>query len=181
MSPFSSEQFLIQRVRTMQIIVAALLMGVVSFGLMVTLVIKPQQQEPFLAYFAAGFTAVAIGMRSVVPGLIAGNQVRELAEKSHAGTGAIDDEFIGVFQTKTIVEGALLEGPAFCLLISYMLTGQAWVLGIAFGLLVLMAIQFPTRDRAESWVKRQRELLELEKRSSSKQITVDQPGDGRSI
>jgi hypothetical protein len=164
---FSSDEFLTQRVRTMQIIVAALIWGVISFGLFAVFVMEPQpQQQPFLAYVAAAFTVGAVAMRCIVPGLMAANQRRQLAEQAKGAAGDIcGDDLLGVYQTSTIIAGALLEGPAFFVLIAYPMTGQTWLLGVVVGLLVLMAVQFPTRDRVETWVKHQLELLELEKRS----------------
>lgn len=176
MSPFSSDEFVSRQVRVMQIIIMALAMGIVSFAVIVGVVFKPQPQNqpPMMAYIAVAFTMVVLGVRTVVPGIFAASQRKQLisengnsGSRAHYGlpTNATDgDKLLFAFQTKTIIEGALLEGPAFFLLISYMTTGQWWVLGIVFALLAVMGLQFPTRDRAEEWVNRQLELLELERR-----------------
>ena len=74
------------------------------------------------------------------------------------------DRLLFAFQQKTIIEAAMVEGPAFFVLIAYLIVGQTWLLGLAAVLLVMLVVPFPTYERVEDWVKYQLELLELEKR-----------------
>ena len=58
-----------------------------------------------------------------------------------------------------IVGLALLEGSAFMALLAYLLEGQTWVLGLAAGVLALMAVRFPTRASVLAWLERQADAL----------------------
>src|SRR5581483_670179 len=61
--------------------------------------------------------------------------------------------WLAVYQTRTIVGAALLEGGAFFLLVAYMAEGAPWVLVVAAVLWIAMAwLHFPTRDKVEAWV-----------------------------
>jgi len=177
MSPFSSETFARSVVRTVQIIVAALAMGVLIFASVTVFQRMNQapQQDALLAYLAVGFAVTALGMRSVIGGLTVANQRKRIA----GGTWSIDsrgagsglptnvtdgDRLLFVFQQKTIIESALLEGAAFFVLISFLIVGQWWSLAVAGMLLMMLVVPFPTYDRVENWVRYQLELMELEKR-----------------
>ena len=83
---------------------------------------------------------------------------------SQAPANPVDgDQFLTVFQQKTIIESALVEGAAFFNLIAFLTVGEWWSLGIAGVLLAVLLVPFPTYDRVENWVRYQLELLELEK------------------
>ena len=172
MCPFSSEDSARTSVRALQIIVAALALGVLAFtGVAITIVLgnrAAQQQQPDLmtAYLAIGFAATALGLRFVIGGLIAAGHRKKLAaghRDSLAGTD-LGDQLLLTFQQKTIFERALMEGALFFVLISFIIAGQWWSLGVAAVLLIALVIPFPTYDAVADWVRQQRELIELERR-----------------
>jgi hypothetical protein len=135
-----------------------------------------QQQQPpddLLAYFAVGFAVVMLAVRRIVGSGTVTRHRKNIA----TGTGVIPgvggmpiaaatdgDRLLFTFQQKTIIESAMIEGPAFFVLIAYLIVGQTWLLGLAAVLLVMLVVPFPTYERAEDWVRYQLELLELEKR-----------------
>ena len=75
MSPFSSEEYARRVVRVVQIIVAALAMGLIVFaGIAMSLRMNQQQQQPqqpddILAYLAVGFAVVTLAEGSSDPAL----------------------------------------------------------------------------------------------------------------
>jgi hypothetical protein len=152
-------------VRTMQIIVGALCLGVLSF-LMVVLVIgatKPQDQggEPFLTYVAVGMAVGAVIVSMWLPSMILrSSQVtttNPLAGDSHPrGANVTAAENIGPFaqlyQTQLIVRCAILEGAAFFCLVSYMIEQHALGLVAVVVLLLIMLTNFPTPSRVETWI-----------------------------
>jgi hypothetical protein len=162
-------------VRNVQIIVAALAIGMIIFaGIAVSQRLnQPPQQNEYMAYFALGFTVVLLGVRRVVGSGAAARHRKSIAEGKGVDPGsgnyglpaaATDgDRLLLVFQQKTIVESALVEGPSFFVIIAFLIGGQWWLLGIAGVLLTMLLVPFPTYERIEDWVKYQLELMELEK------------------
>jgi hypothetical protein len=133
---------------------------------------QPQQQDDFLAYFAVGFAVVMLAVRRIIGSSTVTRHRKNIA----AGTAVIPgpagiplaaatdgDRLLFAFQQKTIIESALVEGPAFFTVIAYLITGEAWLLGVSAVLLAALIVLFPTYERVEDWVKYQLELLELEK------------------
>jgi hypothetical protein len=150
--------------RTSQIIVAALVIGVLIFlGVVLAMPRKADQHEPLITYMAAAFTLALIILSSIGPYLVASKALRfrgfvPASEGSVGLTHGLDDQtlvqLLGVFQSSVIVACAPLEGGAFFNLIAYFLEGRVISL-IAVGiLLILMAMRFPTTATAEDWIAR---------------------------
>lgn len=136
MSEYTREE-LTERVRAMQIIVFALAMGVVTFGVVVALVIQPKQtEEVFLAYVGAAAGAIAIPAALVVPRIFASQQ-------------PITPQ---TYQAKIIIGAAILEGTAFLNLTAYMIEGHLYSLAVAGVLLLLILMHFPTVGGVEDWL-----------------------------
>lgn len=152
-------------VRTMQIIVAALCLGVLSF-LMVVLLIgatKPPGQEsaPFLTYIAAGMAVGAVIVSMLLPSIIQRSPqvttTNPMAGDSHSrGANVPATEKLGplaqLYQTQLIVRCAILEGSAFFCLVSYMIEQHVLGLVAAVVLLLIMLTHFPTQPRVETWI-----------------------------
>ena len=68
-----------------------------------------------------------------------------------------------VFQTRTIVATALLEGTAFFALISYMIGRSPVALALAIVMMVAVAGHFPTRAGVIGWIEDQLHRLERER------------------
>lgn len=151
--------------RTMQIIVGALCLGVLSF-LIVVLVIgsaKPQDQdsEPFLTYLAVGMAVGAIVVSIFLPSIILrsspANTANPVVDDARlVGANGMASENIGrfaqLYQTQLIIRCAILEGAAFFCLVGYMIEQQMFGLVAAVVLLLVMLANFPTRSRVESWI-----------------------------
>ena len=174
MSPFSSEEFARGVVRTVQIIVAALAMGPICFAgvAIFNRFQKPPEQDAMMAYFALGFAALLLVVRAIVGPSVEARYRKQIAAGIHtlnpAGSqvpaNPVDgDQFLFVFQQKTIIESALVERAIFFNVFAFMTVGQWWSLAVTGVLLAVMVVPFPTYDRVENWVKYQLELLELDK------------------
>lgn len=172
MCPFSSEESARKSVRVLQIIVAALALGVLAFTFAILCVTgKEKVPSPdellaanLVAYLAAGCSVMALGLRFAIGGSIAKGHRRRLANGAPAVAGMeLGDRLLMTFQQKTIVERALVEGAIFFVLISFLIAGQWWSFGVAAVLLITLVFPFPTYDGAAEWVRQQLELIDLER------------------
>jgi hypothetical protein len=177
MSPFSSEEFARRVVRNVQIIVFALAAGPIVFAgiALFQRMNQPPQQDHLLAYLAAGFAVTALASRIFIGKATVANQRERIAAGSWSiGTNASPaglpvkitdgDRLLFVFQQKTIIESAIVEGAAFFVIVSFLIAGQGWSLAVAGVLVLVNLFPFPTHDRVENWVRYQLEFMELEKR-----------------
>lgn len=162
--------------RTMQIIVGALALGIINFLLVVVFVIRPQDQaphagQPILTYMSVCASAAAVVASFIVPMVLAGSMRKSLPDSSAVSnaTGATGDAnilpLVQVYQTLLIIKCAILEGAAFFCLIAHMIERQVITLAVAGVLLLVLLAQFPTRSRAETWVESELELAELRRQS----------------
>lgn len=169
----------------LQIIVAALAAGSLAF-LIVVLVVAGSglgdagHQDPWMiTWVALAFLTVAIVARTVVPSAI----VRQGRKKIAQGTFQLPQarqtsqqpsldilaqmgdpgKLLVLYQIKTIVGGALLEGVAFFLLIAYMIERQTAALGLAAALIVAIALHMPTRSGVVQWIEDQLRLVDEER------------------
>jgi hypothetical protein len=155
---------------TLQIIVAALAFGVLTFAGIALLVAVDAAgaaggpAQPLLTYIAAGAALVALVLSWIVPGLIAGSGRQAIAASEPISTATpMRDQpaanelgdvapLLAAYQTRQIVRAAILEGAAFFCLISYIIEKQSLSL-VAAGIMVLLLLgQFPTRSRVEDWI-----------------------------
>jgi hypothetical protein len=188
MSHVDDESLLSSTIRTMQIIIFALTLGLVFF-LAIILFIgnhpapapprpgdQPAQASPMISYMAVAVAVVAIPLSLLVPSLVVKTARKQIAQGTwrppDRGTGtlpqgALSDTlcFAAVYQTSLIVGAALNEGAAFLALIAYMVEGLPAILGLAVLLIVGVAARFPTRARVEQWIDAQKELLLEEKQA----------------
>lgn len=151
------------RIRVMQVIVFALMAGVIMFGLIaMAITAKQAPGDPTLAFVAAAFAGIAIPMSVLVPMIISGGMVRAaFAESGDADLSNTVSKLANVFQTKSILGVALLEGAAFFNLVVYIVTALAWPLVIAGILVMLMALSFPTPGSVDNWIERRFEELQF--------------------
>lgn len=171
--------------RAVQIIHGSLMAGVLMF---VGFVLFQNGQEPparpdqhgqaaaekpdrplVISYAAVAMFAGAVLLWAVVPSRIADNQVSKIAagtwtaNTSRGGQPASSTDvgkLLGVYQTKCVIAGALLEAPAFLAGAALMTERQLFVLGVIAGFFVLMAISFPTRGRMTDWMQSRLERIE---------------------
>lgn len=159
-------------VRSMQIIVGALALGIINFLLIVVFVIRPQALggpagETLLTYLSLGVAAVAVAASFIVPMVLGGSMRNSLPDSSTASnTAAAKGDanilpLVQVYQTLLIIKCAILEGAAFFCLIAHMIERQTITLAIAGVLLLVLLAQFPLRSRVEAWIESELEMAEL--------------------
>ena len=138
-------------IRSSQIIASALMLGVMTFGVIAAVVGgKAPAAAPIVAYLAVAFAAQVIALRFFIPGLIVKSQLKTL---QNDGAGLALERLYGLFQTRMIIGMALLDGAALFNLIAYIIDGQWFSLATAGFLLLLMGMMFPTVREFESWAE----------------------------
>jgi hypothetical protein len=161
------------RVRTMQIISAALIAGVVTLtGIMIIMVkqndgpLAPPNADlpPLVSIIAVVSLAAGIGVRVILPNAILRGAMQRIAgpsatPPSRDQCAGYEGSLLAVRQTTLIMANALLEGPALFCAIAYMLEGQAFTLAGVAVALVLMLWQFPTREGVRAWLERHLDLV----------------------
>jgi hypothetical protein len=153
------------RVRTMQIITVAIVLGPVN-ALVIFLYLRTQNppqfaDAPLLTYIAAGFAAVmAVGQQIAAGAAAAAGRRRAAAGGQPAGAAGPAGDWYALYMTCLLVRLAALEGATFFLVIVYYLEGTPLSLLLAVVLIVALALHFPTAPRVERWVETQRQLAE---------------------
>lgn len=186
MSREDDESMLGPQVRTMQVIIGALVMGLVFF-LGIVLFLRAQQKvvppgpapnpaqaraqaQPVISYAAVAFTMMALPMSLLIPSVVVKGGRKQIAQGTWTppvrGIGTVPPGPLGdtlrlasVYQSALIIGAALNEGPAFFALIAYMIEGLPAILGLAVLLILGVAARFPTLTRVEQWIDAQKELV----------------------
>jgi hypothetical protein len=161
------------RLRTMRLVVVALCVGVVSLaGVMIWLrdaaPLPPPPGVPLLTFVGLGLAAVLAVGSVALPLVLQASWRRGLRQQPGAapidrrtGRALGPEEVWWVrYQTRLIVQAALLEGATFFQLIAYRIEGLPVSLGVAAGLSLCLLMLFPTRAGVERWVAAQRDLVE---------------------
>jgi hypothetical protein len=146
------------RVRVMQIITGAIILGA---GLYLGIVLfvraqenpRPAPDPPILTYISIFFSLMMIIAAWVVPAQL--TRARLQALRTRATT---DDAFYLAYQSQLIVRLAQLEGATFLCLTAYLQEGFSFTLGQVIVLIALMLSQFPTAGRVERWVQSTRTI-----------------------
>lgn len=168
-----------QRLRVMQLVASALLLGVVTF-LTVALIIvltqtkgsglAPAGDLPMISVVAVVFLAVEAPLAFLVPGFLTRSAVRQIASGTWrlppgadpAALGTDAAKLLAVRQTTLLVGLALLEGAAFFGCIAFLLEARPFALGVVLVPILLMLVKFPTEGRVRAWLERQAgQLAEL--------------------
>ena len=159
--------------RTMQIIASALIAGVLMFGGVASFLVfgNAQAAQPgagpngsnLLIYLSSAMAAMQVVLSIVVPNLVSASGVKDVAKMAQDGTSTGPKELIGrlmgVAQTRMIIAMALVEGAAFFCLISFISTKSIIPAAVVAGLLMVMAIHFPTKMKLANWLEDQQRLL----------------------
>ena len=156
-------------VRTMQVIIGAMILAVLSFLGYVVFMMPQQGQlpigaQPIISYAAAAMAVAVTIAWLIVPGNVTSRMRHSLIEDRSLSTSSGNNfstpeqlgetvPLVGAYQTRLIIGAALLEGAAFFAVTAFMLEHQSFVLYVAGVLLLLLFSQFPTASRLESWVK----------------------------
>ena len=144
-------------VRMMQIIAAALIMGVLMFLGVVLLATagRIDGQPEMITMIAAGFAFLMLVNHFVIPPFIVKAQLKQsVGSGNHQKS---EEEKIlascGIYQTQLIVGFALLEGAAFFNLVAMMVEHCVASIAVVTLLLLVMVAKFPTRDSVSFWVQ----------------------------
>jgi len=165
-------EFVRRVAQTLQIIVGAMAAGVIMF-LGVTIFLASQKVEvpppavPVVTYAAIGMTIVSVVAWLFVPGIASGNMRKALVEGRAKDWGLVKNlpnaaevgdiaPLAAVYQTRTIISVAVLEGAAFLAIMAYMLEHQVISLCLAVALLLLILSQIPSKSKVESWLESER-------------------------
>lgn len=153
------------QIRTVQIITFALMQGVVVFGFVAFFISrgKPDVEGGFFVWIALGFAIVAVIVRSILSGFLTG-ALRNGLDRTvwdELSSEKQNLRLIGQFQTKHIVECAVLELAAIFNLFAYMAERNIVSIFVAGMLLLFMAISFPGGSKIDQWVDNQKQLINL--------------------
>jgi hypothetical protein len=158
------------RLKTMQIIAAALLLGQATFTAVVVFLVNnaPAQEAgvpaakdlPIVSFVALAVFASNVPLALIMGGAIAKTQVAAFAQetKTHNSDDTKQEDSLGLLttaQTVMIITFSLLEGPGFLGCIAFLLEGQLWVLAVPGCSMALQLVKFPTELRVESWINEQ--------------------------
>ncbi len=152
-------------VRIMQIIVFALVMGVVSF-LGVALVVKQgafDGEPEILSWLALGIAGVMFVVHLFIPGIAASTALRQInSEDIRSAEADRRFELIApIFQTRLILACALLEGAAVLNLVAYIVEPYVGNVIVAAVLAAMIAGKIPTASKVEFWVQDRAREIEM--------------------
>jgi hypothetical protein len=176
MSDLKSSAELPARVRTMQILISALVAGPLLFAVVAIVMSQErnvQPRAPILSYVQIGLSIILFIAHLVVRRLmVASGRKRISAGTWESGLlpkvpGDLDNQermLVGLYQTQMIITAALLEGAVFALLVGFMVEGQAICLALAGLFLVRIVSLIPGRTRVERWIETQQEAIEMDAR-----------------
>lgn len=164
-----------QKLRALQIVIAAMLMGVVTF-LLVAAVVRSTMPagdqakdgpELIITWVAVVVAIGSVMAASLLPGMVvrAGRRRLALDISGRDGTDApdgtaVEAELVKLFSIKTIIGGAALEGAALFAIVAYLVEGNLYAVVAAVALALLLAYHLPTQARAADWLDLQCRALE---------------------
>ena len=150
--------------RGTQVIIGALIAGVITFGGIAVLLVKTMPIPPIgngVGEVVAGIMAVASVVGAIVPSIIANashssQSKRRRTDESHPQP-VLNEEFnpahLEEYRNKKIIRAAGLEGGCFCNVVAYIVAQQWWSLALAGGLLVVLMAQFPTATQLKQFLE----------------------------
>jgi len=158
-----------QRQMMMTVIWLALIMGVVTFGIIVTFIglnEEPGKGLPVITYLGMGIAALMLVLRMVVPNLIARNQFTQAMQEAKAEGNQDEEQLLGtfyqIFLVRLIIGMALLEGAAMLNLVAVLIEKQKLAFIPVVILLLVMIASMPTKSKLDAWIRNQMENYNLE-------------------
>jgi hypothetical protein len=154
--------------RTIQIIVAALAAGVFAFiGVAIFLVAQNVKaavpDPPILTYTSIGMAVAIVVSWLFVPSVVASGMKKAIIDGRSSDWGIVKSmpnagelgvvvPLAVIYQTRTIIAAALLEGAAFFATVAYLIEHKPITLYVAIALAFLILAHIPTLSRFESWL-----------------------------
>jgi hypothetical protein len=164
------------RLRTMQIIAAALPLAVFIFLSIALCIVQFQRDgqglgqvggQPIVSLLALGTLAFMALVSLILPNTMVRQGLRRIAQRAFQAPSGLEasptadvDMVMGLRQSTLIVSLALIEGPAFLGCIAYLLEGRVFVLGVVGLAIGLMLVRFPTQASVRAWMRQQLDWLE---------------------
>ena len=137
-----------QQIKAIQIVAAALMLGVLFFIAMALIVINFVGFQTDTVLFLP-LLIISIAMLANIPlGFVLYN--KRIPALNDAGSF---EEKMGIFRSAFIIRAALFESSSFMAIVSFLLTGKLELLIIAFVGLAAMFITFPTKSRIENMIE----------------------------
>ena len=142
-------------VRTVQIVVFSLIMCVVAFLIMVTVIAdwaSVNTEFSLLATVSLVF-GILMALMSIVVAMVVWHSALQVALTHLKETGTDPKEIlgmrtlVGVFQSKTIIQYAIIESAAFFCLVIFLIDHSMVSLVTAVALVLMMIVMFPTSSR----------------------------------
>jgi hypothetical protein len=146
----------------LRIILVGLIVGVAIFAAIVVYLVNFAGNGPFaqmnglMTWVTVGFAVIMGIMQAFIPNAMVAAARRRLAQTTELAELA---GLIMAHRSKTIVGAAMCESIAFMALISYMLEGDFWLLGIASLFTLMIAVRLPTANGLAAWLEQQRDLI----------------------
>lgn len=176
-----------KRVQNMQIVVGALITGVLIFmgvAIVIGQTSPPPRSAgsgpPIFLYFGAGMIALIFVTRSVVLNAMARSALHGIArgtwqplqgrmplppdEAAFLAQNGDAGKLLQLYRMKSIVGAALYESPAFFLIIAYIVERRVESLALAVVPLAALALQMPTATGVDHWVSEQLQSIEQMRR-----------------
>jgi hypothetical protein len=165
MSQVDEDALIAPRVRTMQIVVGALIMGAVSAGAIMAFLRtqgppRAAPDQPVLTLFVGVPFAVAVILAHlIVPGRVTA-AARSMIRRTD--TASQTEKLLAVYQTQLLIGAAPLEGAALFMMIAYLLEGYPVSILIAALLVAGIALKLPSVSGIRRWLEEQREQMQKE-------------------
>ncbi|QDV53019.1 hypothetical protein [Gimesia fumaroli] len=158
-----------QRLMMMTVIWLALIVGVVTFGVIIGFMGQEKaagDDLPIITYLGIAMAALMLVLRTFVPNLVARNLFRQTMEKVKAEGNQDEEEILGtyyqIFTTRLIIGLALLEGAAMLNLVAILIENQKLPFVVVGILLLVMIASVPTKSKLDGWIRNQMENYNLE-------------------
>lgn len=166
-----SRETIITQVRTLQIIVAALIVGCLTFAGIAVFIggqrepagaDQVENQFPIITVMALAFGAVALIAQAVIVPMLRKQSLQRLAKQPEAAEVDAAQLLVSL-QSTTIVGAAISEGACFFNLIAHLMEGSPYSLLMASVLVLTIVMRFPTVNGVIDWLDRQMRLVREER------------------
>jgi hypothetical protein len=147
-----------ERLKILQVLVLALISGLLLFAILSTLVTGPGKLRFYCdttGALLAGATFLFLATSFTVSKLL--DRATEDSLRGSGTTAEIDDRLFDRLQQRTILGSAVLEGGAFLLLVLNIFWSNFLLLLLAALLVIGLSFYFPSESRVKNWFARRRE------------------------
>lgn len=129
-------------------------MGIMTFAVIAIFLRSGKDPSDGILHFVAlGVAAAATAASFIVPAIHSKNAAAIASDpKKHQSTHEQVASLAGVFQVKTIITCAIIEGAAFFNLVAYYVEGHKVSLFTGAAFIALILVQVPTQHRITSWI-----------------------------